>query len=177
MARSSLSLYRISQLDLALCLRLNRLSHFRFWRGLFRGISRLGNGVFWYALMATLPLIYGAAAWPTVARMALAGVLGLVIYKWLKLRTSRPRPFQVYAAISAAAPTLDRFSFPSGHTLHAFSFALVAAAGFPELATVLFPFAVLIAASRPILGLHYPSDVLAGALLGTAVAETVLLLG
>jgi undecaprenyl-diphosphatase len=177
MERSSLSFYRISQLDLALCLRLNRLSHFRFWRHLFRGISRLGNGVFWYALMASLPIVYGAAAWPTVARMAAAGVLGLAIYKWLKLRTSRPRPFQVYAAISAAAPALDRFSFPSGHTLHAVSFSLVAAAGFPELAAILFPFAVLIAASRPILGLHYPSDVLAGALLGALVAQTVLLLG
>jgi len=170
-------LYRINQLDLALCLRLNRLSHFRFWRNLFRSLSRLGNGVFWYGLMAALPVAYGAAAWPTVARMALAGVLGLAVYKWLKLRTSRPRPFQVYAAISAAAPALDRFSFPSGHTLHAVSFSLVAAAGFPELAMVLFPFAVLVAVSRPILGLHYPSDVLAGAVLGAVVAETVLALG
>ncbi len=176
MQRNSLSLYRISQFDLALCVRLNRLSHFRFWRSLFRGISRLGNGVFWYTLMAALPLAYGTAAWPTVARMALAGAAGLAIYKWLKLRTSRPRPFQVYAAISAAAPALDRFSFPSGHTLHAVSLSLVAAAGFPELAPALFPFAFLVAVSRPILGLHYPSDVLAGALLGALVAQTVLLL-
>ena len=175
MVRNTSSLYRINQLDLALCLRLNRLSHISFWRGLFRVISRLGDGIFWYSLALALPFIHGAAAWPTVGRMVVVGVLGLALYKWLKKRTSRPRPFQVYAAISAAAPALDRFSFPSGHTLHAVSFSLVAAAGFPELAPLVFPFALLVGISRPVLGLHYPSDVLAGALLGSAVARVVML--
>jgi undecaprenyl-diphosphatase len=160
----------ISDLDFALCLRFNRVSHFRFGRQFFKTVSRLGDGVFWYALMALLPLVHGAAAWPTVGRMALAGVLGLAIYKWLKTKTSRPRPCQVYSVISAAAPALDRFSFPSGHTLHAVSFSLVAGAGFPQLAPLVYPFALLVAVSRPVLGLHYPSDVLAGAVLGTLVA-------
>jgi undecaprenyl-diphosphatase len=177
METNASSLYRISQLDLALCVRMNRVSHVRFWRSLFRGISRLGNGMFWYVLMTALPIVYGAAAWPTVARMALTGTIGLALYKWLKVHTSRPRPFQVYAAISAAAPALDRFSFPSGHTLHAVSLSLVAVAGFPILAPIVFPFALLVAVSRPILGLHYPSDVLAGALLGTLIAQAVMLLG
>jgi undecaprenyl-diphosphatase len=171
------SFYRINELDLALCLRMNRLSHVRIWRDLFRVASRLGNGVFWYALMAAMPVVYGADAWVTVARMVAAGLVGLALYKWLKKRTSRPRPFEVYAAVSAAAPTLDRFSFPSGHTLHAVSFSLVAIADYPELAPLVLPFTLLVAASRPILGLHYPSDVFAGALLGAIVARAVLLLG
>ena len=165
---------QINDLDLALCLHFNKLAHFRFWRALFRGVSRLGDGVVWYALMGVLLLAHGVEALPTVSRMALAGVLGLTIYKWLKTRTSRPRPCQVYAAISAAAPALDRFSFPSGHTLHAVSFSLVACAGYPQLAPVLYPFAMLVAISRPILGLHYPSDVLAGALIGALVAQFAL---
>ena len=172
--RTVLSWHRISQADLALCLRLNRVSHYRLWRTSFRAISRLGDGLFWYALMALLPVAYGAAAWPTVMRMAVAGALGLATYKWLKQRTSRPRPCQVYAAISAEAPALDQFSFPSGHTLHAVSLSLVATAGFPELAGALFPFALLVALSRPILGLHYPSDVLAGTIIGGLVAQIAL---
>jgi undecaprenyl-diphosphatase len=107
--------------------------------------------------------------------MVFCGLAGLAIYKWLKQRTSRPRPCQVYAAISAAAPALDRFSFPSGHTLHATSLSMVCVAGFPELAPLLFPFALAVGLSRPILGLHYPSDVAAGATIGALLAQAVTL--
>jgi undecaprenyl-diphosphatase len=176
MEKTSLSPRWISEVDLALCLRFNRVSHFRFWRAFFKVVSRLGDGVFWYSLMALLLIAYGPAAWPVVGRMALAGALGLAAYKWLKERTSRPRPYQVYSAISAAAPALDRFSFPSGHTLHAVAFSLVAAGGFPQLAPLVYPFAFLVAVSRPVLGLHYPSDVLAGALLGAAAAQVAMLI-
>ena len=169
-------LHLIERADLALCLSCNRLSHRRFWREAFTVISRVGDGLVWYALMLALPVFQGSAALPTVGRMALAGVIGLALYKWLKHKTSRPRPYQVYTAISVAAPALDRFSFPSGHTLHAVSFSLVAVAGFPALAPLLYPLAALIALSRPVLGLHYPTDVLAGALLGAAVAHLALLI-
>jgi undecaprenyl-diphosphatase len=162
--------------DLAVCIRCNRVSRIAFWRHFFRVTSRLGDGVFWYALMTVLPLLYGNEAWTTVARMVVAGALSLALYKWLKAKTSRPRPYQVYDAIAAAAPALDRFSFPSGHTLHAVSFSVVAIAGFPALAPLLLPFAALVALSRPVLGLHYPSDVLAGALIGCLVGNFALLL-
>lgn len=174
MSKAFSSLRRIEAADLALCLRFNRVSRRPHWRGFFRVVSRLGDGVAWYALMLFLPLAYGPEALPTVLRMAAAGVAGLLLYKWLKRRTSRPRPCDVYVAIQAAAPALDRFSFPSGHTLHAFSFAMVAAAGFPVLAVPILGFACLVAVSRPVLGLHYPSDVVAGAVLGMVLASLVL---
>lgn len=174
MLKTPLSLHRINHLDLALCLRFNRLAHFPVWCGTFRLISRAGNGVFWYTLMALMIVADGTHALPTVGRMLLASLLGLSIYKWLKTRTSRPRPYQVYAVISAAAPALDRFSFPSGHTLHAVSFSLVACSAYPQLAPVLYPFTLLVAVSRPVLGLHYPSDVLAGAAIGVAVSQLAL---
>ena len=176
MPTGSSPLRRIESIDLALCLRCNRPSRRPFWRDAFRAVSRLGNGVFWYLLMAALPALYGPAAWPVIGRMALAGLIGLALYRWLKHKTSRPRPYQVYAAVLAAAPALDRFSFPSGHTMHAVSFSLIAAAAFPELAWPLWSFTALVALSRPVLGLHYPSDVLAGALLGTGVVQLVQLI-
>ncbi|MBI4753905.1 MAG: phosphatase PAP2 family protein [Betaproteobacteria bacterium] len=176
MQRTLSSLRRIDALDTALALRCNRVIRHRALRDFFRAASRLGDGVFWYALMAALPLIHGARAWPAVAQMAAAGVIGVAAYRWLKTRTLRPRPFQAHPDIVAACAPLDHFSFPSGHTLHAVSFSLIASHHFPELAPGLFGFAALVAASRPILGLHYPSDVLAGAGIGAVLATALLAL-
>jgi len=90
----------------------------------------------------------------------------------LKRGTGRRRPYEVVPAVSAGAAPLDAFSFPSGHTLHAVAFTLVAASYYPALAAPLAAFALLVAASRVVLGLHYPSDVLAGAALGAVIAGT-----
>ena len=98
-------------------------------------------------------------------------MLGLLIYTLLKRVFVRERPFITHTSIDMKAVPLDRYSFPSGHTLHAVSFAWQATAHFPELGWVLLPLAALIAGSRVVLGLHYPSDVLAGAAIGAALAE------
>ena len=176
MERMISSWHRINALDLALCLHCNRVSRYALWCYLFRIISRLGNGVFWYSLMSVMLLIDGMGAMSTVLRMILAGLACLAVYKYLKTRTSRPRPYQVYTAIAAAAPALDRFSFPSGHTLHAVCFTTLACSAYPQLAPILWPFTALVAISRPVLGLHYPSDVLAGALIGLGIAHLSLML-
>jgi len=67
-------------------------------------------------------------------------------------------------------------SFPSGHTLHAVCFTTVICGHIPASGWLLGPFAALVALSRPVLGLHYPSDVLAGAALGGAIAAATWLL-
>jgi undecaprenyl-diphosphatase len=68
----------------------------------------------------------------------------------------------------------DRFSFPSGHATAAFLFAGLAAVSFPVLAPFAYVWASLIALSRVVLGVHFPSDILAGALLGSAIAYFIL---
>jgi len=164
----------ISALDAALCVHINRIS--RFWPAcaLFRVFSRIGDGALWYALMVALLLGDGVQAWPVVLRMATAGVCGVFVYKALKARTSRPRPYRVVPAVIAAALPLDEFSFPSGHTLHAVAFTLIATASYPQLSPLLYPLAALIAASRLVLGLHYPSDVLVGGVIGAVIASALL---
>jgi undecaprenyl-diphosphatase len=105
-----------------------------------------------------------------VTHMAATGLIGTLIYKWLKVRTLRPRPFNLHQQISLRSIPLDQFSFPSGHTLHAVIFSMVAIHYYPALAIVLIPFTILIGLSRPILGLHYPSDVLVGGLIGILIS-------
>lgn len=74
----------------------------------------------------------------------------------------------------ARAASLDEFSFPSGHTLHAVAFSVIAIAWFPALTLPLLLFAMLVAMSRVVLGLHYPSDVLAGIALGAVLGGASL---
>ena len=105
-----------------------------------------------------------------VLHMILAGLICTAVYKWLKARTLRPRPYQLHSSIRHFIAPLDRFSFPSGHTLHAVAFSLIAAGYYPGLGAALAVFSMLIAASRVVLGLHYPSDVIAGAVIGAVIA-------
>jgi undecaprenyl-diphosphatase len=144
-------------------------------RGFFRAVSRLGDGVFWYALIALMPFVVGLsnlrAGLAASLHMVLAGAFGLFVYKMLKNNLIRERPFVGSLGVTCAAPPLDRYSFPSGHTFHAVLFTTVALGYAPELLIVLAPFTILVAVSRGVLGLHYPSDVLAGALLGWGVAK------
>ncbi len=162
---------RIDAAEYGLCRILNRGAAFAIPRLVFRIASRLGDGIVWYLLIVMLPILYGATALRPAIVMALTGVLGLAIYTLLKRVFVRERPFITHTAIDLKAVPLDRYSFPSGHTLHAVSFAWQATAHFPELGWVLVPLAALIAGSRVVLGLHYPSDVLAGAAIGAALAE------
>jgi undecaprenyl-diphosphatase len=169
-------LQQIKTWDMELCVFCNRQSRYLSIRSLFRLASRLGDGVFWYTLMVALLLSYRGEAIAAVLHMLAVGLIGTAIYKLIKGKTLRPRPFNVYPAIKCVGKALDQFSFPSGHTLHAVGFSIVAIAYFPALFWLVAPFAMLVALSRPILGLHYPSDVLAGAALGAMIASTSLLI-
>jgi undecaprenyl-diphosphatase len=167
-------LARLSACELDWCVRLQHRSRRPLLRGLFVVVSRLGNGVFWYALMLWLLIGYGWQAVPAVGHMLLSGLLGLLAYKGLKSKTTRLRPYVSHCGIEALVAPLDEYSFPSGHTLHAVGFTTIAVYFFPGLAWLLLPFTVLVALSRPILGLHYPSDVVVGAILGFGIALSVL---
>ncbi len=164
------SLERVADWDLRVCLRFNRVCRRLSWRLLFRCVSVLGDGIAWYALMAALLLHHRDAAVAPVLHLVGVGLASTLVYKWLKKRTLRPRPYQTHAGIEHFATPLDQLSFPSGHTLHAVAFTCVTLTYYPALAWLLLPFTLLIAVSRVVLGLHYPSDVLVGALLGALVA-------
>jgi undecaprenyl-diphosphatase len=168
---------RVDAFEFRLCETLNRGCRREAVRDLFRLVSRLGDGFAWYLLLLFIPAYYGAAGLRPALVMALAGLVGLVLYKLLKTRLVRERPYITFERILPGTAPLDRYSFPSGHTLHAVSFTWLATAHFPALGWVLIPFAALVAASRVVLGLHYPSDVLAGGAIGAALALAGLLLG
>lgn len=162
--------------ELALCVRANRWGATPSVQRFFAHVSRLGDGWFWYALMLALPLLAGLDGLIASVHLAATGLVTLALYRVLKQSTRRPRPCAAHRAITAWVAPLDEFSFPSGHTLHAVAFTLVACAHFGWLAPLLVPFALLVAVSRVVLGLHYPSDVLAAFALGSGLAGVALYL-
>ncbi|MBK5936172.1 MULTISPECIES: phosphatase PAP2 family protein [Halorhodospira] len=165
------ALIRFQQWELLLCLALRRVQQRQLSRRVFVAASRLGDGGLWYGLMAGILLIEGINGATAVLHMAAAGLVGTLLYTLIKRGTRRLRPYEADPSLTPGTPALDRYSFPSGHTLHAVGFTLLASAYYPALAVWLIPVAGLIAASRVVLGLHYPTDVLAGALIGALIAH------
>ena len=98
-----------------------------------------------------------------------AAVLGIFVFKALKRLSQRPRPCQIEPHCWSKVLPPDQFSFPSGHTMTAFSIALVVSYFYPSLEGLLFFLALSIALSRIVLGMHFLSDVLAGVVMGVAL--------
>lgn len=164
---------RLSQIEIPICRFCNRIRNPGVLR-LFAAVSWLGNGPFWAASAAVLLTLEGAAGLTALEPMVITGVIAFTLYKLLKKGTARPRPFAAEPGFRLTVAPTDQYSFPSGHTLHAVAFTLVLAVHYPPLGWLALPFTVLVALSRIVLGLHYPSDVVAGSALGGAVALLVL---
>ncbi len=166
--------HKMDHWDKAGCLYLNTYCHNRIVKRIFSVISRLGDGAFWYGFALLLPVLFGAKGIVVGAMMTVSGLLCLVFYRHIKTRLVRERPFIKLRAIMQGCAPLDRYSFPSGHTMHAVCFTKIIVWHFPDLWVIVVPFTLLVALSRMILGLHYPSDVICGALLGAVVGATTL---
>lgn len=152
--------------EYAFCQSINQIARFRPVMRYFQLVSRLGDGWFWYALIFAIPFFEPRMGAGLALLMALTGLTCTLTYKLLKRWLIRERPFISFPTINCGTPPLDRYSFPSGHTLHAACFQAMLFVATPTLALAVAPFTLSVAASRVVLGLHYPSDVVAGALIG-----------
>ncbi len=138
----------------------------RFW---MITATRMGDGWLWYSLGAILLAVGGSRGYEAVGAAGCAAIVGIFVFKALKKLSRRQRPCQLEPHCWSKVLPPDQFSFPSGHTMTAFSIALVVSFFYPGLEGPLYFLAASIAVSRVVLGMHFLSDVLAGAVLGSAL--------
>ncbi len=132
-------------------------------------VSELGNtwyqlgilGVFW---------VGGGRRTRRTVEICLAGLGGIAVAGTaIKYLVNRPRPPAVYGTdVNVLGPVLNEHSFPSGHTMSAWVIATVVAERHPRLKTLMYTLAGLVAFSRVYMGVHFPTDVIAGAVIGYA---------
>jgi undecaprenyl-diphosphatase len=103
-----------------------------------------------------------------------AVALSWTLAEGAKYLFNRARPFIDDTEVAPLIKTPSSSSFPSGHSATAAAGALTLSAVYPSYSPALLLSGFLVALSRIYLGVHYPFDVLAGALIGTVTAGTVL---
>jgi len=146
---------------------------------LMEGVTRLGEGAVDIGIFLLVALsgwgrgerrlaIRGLAGAATVAG---AGLLGQVLKNVAcRGRPNGPEPGVFFTNFPCLPAPYAEASFPSGHAITAFAAAVLLAYWYPRQGGVFLGLAGLVGLSRILLGVHFPSDVLAGALLGSAVA-------
>lgn len=169
--------------------RLGALSHRELhlveltWRGTRRplvrhtaiAVSWLGNGLLYLLIGIIVAATVSASHWP-IAAAALSIAVAHLIYPWVKLACARHRPFVLRRDMEPPLATLDEHSFPSGHamTLCAASVPIVYSA------PALLPAAVCVwlamAWARIASAHHYPTDVIAGGVLGALISWPIAFL-
>lgn len=155
--------------DMRLLSLFNQGLHCRLLDLLMNAITQLGSTGFVIAVPAFLVFSDQVLLAATGVKMAWVLTCGQTVVFIVKRLVHRPRPFKIITNVICSKPTKCPYSLPSGHTCAAFSQALVLAAVFPDLGAIFLILAALVGFSRVYLGVHYPTDVVAGGLIGCAV--------
>jgi membrane-associated phospholipid phosphatase len=160
----------LAALDLRLLRLLRTRGHSPPVEAVAINLARSGeNGLLWYLLAGAGAALGGARRRDEYFRAMRIVLATLVANTVVKQTVRRARPV-LEAELPALTPVLSGRSYPSAHSSTSFAGArALSAAGLP--AVPLYAVAVAMALSRPYLGVHYPSDILAGAALGDAVAR------
>ncbi|MDT8422126.1 MAG: phosphatase PAP2 family protein [Desulfuromonadales bacterium] len=142
---------------------------------LFIVASRLGDGPLWVMTAGWLLLTGNLHARMVVASALVAVTISVLTFMAIKNLIGRPRPCESWQSLTCLMSAPDKFSFPSGHSMTAFAVWSSLSSAIAELTLPYLLAAIIIGLSRVFLGLHYPTDVLVGALLGSAIGFATVL--
>ena len=141
----------------------------RWFRAYVLAATRVGDGWLWYAMGLVILLFGGDDRLLAIGAAGSSAATSVLLFLVLKRFACRRRPCHIAPHCWATLLPPDQFSFPSGHTMTAFAVAVPLLLYYPSLTIGLLFCALSIAISRILLGMHFLSDVVAGALIGTGL--------
>ena len=161
-------LYSIHKYDVSLFIWLINTRMHGSLTQLSRIWSKTGDGPL-YALI--IAIVYGYQGYSAYLQaILLAFLIERFIYFVVKNSLKRNRPEAALKNFRSIITPSDQFSFPSGHTSAAFMMATLLSFHFPSLLIPLYCWATLVGCSRVVLGVHFPTDILVGSILGIGTA-------
>lgn len=163
---------QIQSNDHRLMRRVHRWPAPRWFRVLMIVATRSGDGWLWYSLGIILLIFGGDHRFQAIGAGICAAAVGILLFRWLKKKSRRKRPCEIEPHCWSVILPPDNYSFPSGHSITAFGIAIAIGLFYPYLQLCLLVVALLIAASRIVLGMHFLSDVLAGSTIGVLLGFT-----
>jgi undecaprenyl-diphosphatase len=132
-------------------------------------LVRIGDGWLWAGVAAALYFALPLAELKAIIAHGLVAIAVSLCFYWpIKFTVRRMRPHESGLGITAKVPPLDKFSFPSGHTMNNLAVALTLAAHIPGIWPVAIALPLVLGALRILFGVHFLSDITGGALLGLA---------
>jgi undecaprenyl-diphosphatase len=156
----------VSSADHHLMHRLNQWRPPRWLRWWMIMATRCGDGWLWAVCGLILLWSHDHSGPSALIAAAVAVTVGILLFRWIKRMVRRPRPIDLMPHCWAELLPPDQFSFPSGHSITAFAVAISLGSSYPAFSPLLLFFAINIAVSRVLLGMHYASDVIAGSAIG-----------
>ncbi len=159
---------RIQKRDTAILMLFNNSIRCKAFNLIMPILTYIGSSVF--AILFCIATFFDAFTRTLSIKTSSALIISSIIVRIIKISVNRLRPYLILQNLNTRKIGIDNYSFPSGHTTCAFCIAVMLSLNLPSLTLVSILIASFVGVSRMYLGVHYPTDVFVGSLIGSATS-------